>query len=170
MSLPRTTIGGFSVRGIQSFEGGEGVGTNATLLKDGVPVATIHDEGNGGCWSLRPIIPKGKKLEDLPAGWYRTTIDDLTAECGRVAAKELADAGIENHDTLWATLCDNVDHVKSLKRRAKTHVIWTVPGQAEGQLFALKVAPLSPDDAKNRQKILDKHPTATILNDQLKVL
>lgn len=43
----------YSVRNVRTFNGMEGPGFNATLLRDGKPVAELIDDGCGGCVLFR---------------------------------------------------------------------------------------------------------------------
>lgn len=67
-NLNLTTTEGFSIKNLEHFpsmEWGENGGTKADILFNGIKVATLYDEGNGGCANIDfdRSICKSKLLE-----------------------------------------------------------------------------------------------------------
>jgi hypothetical protein len=47
----------YSVRNVKTFTGMEGPGFNATLCRDGKPVAMVIDDASGGCFDFQWLVP-----------------------------------------------------------------------------------------------------------------
>ena len=134
-----------SLKGIKSFRGHEGHGLNATLLMDGVKVADVLDEGNGG--SMR---------------FYWTDGHHDTPNEAKVFAylKEMGVEGREPLDGVVAELADEAENAKRLRRLAKTHVLFRLPGDKPDVICKVKHGG---EVGRIRAYVLTQHPDATFI-------
>lgn len=160
--LPRTRYGPFTAKPGKSMQGRDGVAWEATLLRDGKPVARVLDEGCGGMLLL--YGPKGER-------WADPSMQALVAELDALAKAEMpvetyGDLRVEpSWETLLATMADNASEVKRLQRKAKTATLYAIPGDvdADGEpnLYSLKAPP---SDARVAKYLAEKAPGAVVLN------
>lgn len=64
----------WTVKGVKSWQGREGIGTNCSLYRDGKKVADCHDAADGGPWDIH------WKDTNVPRVAVNITIDDYEAE------------------------------------------------------------------------------------------
>lgn len=134
-----------SLVGIKSFRGREGYGLNATLLLDGVKVAEVLDEGNGG--STRYNWTDG----------HHDTPNEAKVH-GYV--RELGFTGDEDLDMLVAEMADEAENAKRMKRLAKTNVLFTLPQDMNVVFHKIKHNG-RPEEC--RAAVLRKHPNAKFI-------
>lgn len=119
---------GYMLKGVKVFQGMDGVGLNATLLRDGKPVCTLIDEGCGGEMLFRwHDHMRGESNEhDL---WDAF----IAGEKAKVPADKKL---LEGHDTLerdvydgstWVNKeVDRIENDKRFRRLCKTKIVFQV--------------------------------------------
>ena len=78
----------YTIKGVKTFRGMEGQGFNATLCRDGKPVAHVDDEGCGGCYNWRWLVKDAELAGDGP-GEHEV----LTSETALQRAEALSRGG-----------------------------------------------------------------------------
>jgi hypothetical protein len=105
----------YTVRNVKTFIGMEGQGFNATLCRDGKPIAFVIDDANGGCfhfqWNSRD---EEKSLESVCKELPPTQFEGMTITY--------------NPDMLLTRLIDEHLNGKRLERIAKGKTLFRVKG------------------------------------------
>jgi hypothetical protein len=138
---------GFGIKGLKSWQGREGRGSEASLTRHARVVGRGLDEANGG---------------DAHLYWT----DDSARVAFEAAVAGLPLFPVEHSpeglriDEGWAfgALCDDFEMTRTLKRKAKTHTIFRV----DGKIYTLNV----PGSEASRAGVLKRHPTAVFFNDK----
>lgn len=142
----------YTVRKVKSFEGMEGLGFNAELVRDGKPVAFVIDEGNGGCFNFRWYDHSATMVE-VP--WVDYKGNPVVIRCtpeeaalheairGKTWESEFSEGSKQmDLDMFVGGLVDEHENDKRFRRLAKTKTLYRVAGQADGVWNVLK-APFS---------------------------
>lgn len=143
-TAPRLTL-----KGVKTFRGREGLGMNATLLFDGVAVAEVLDEGNGG--STRYYWRDGHHTTPL-------------SEMVRKYVASLTDIPERDRDLDFVVACiaDDLENRRRIKRLAKTNILFTLPSDKEGEFHQVKHGG-RPEEA--RAAMLKVHPDAKFIEE-----
>lgn len=96
----------YTIKGVKTFRGMEGQGFNATLCRDGKPVAHVDDEGCGGCYNWRWLV----KDAELP---FKTHVRN-----------ELPDVEFEREDHFVSRLVDEYQEDRTLRRWCKGKTVF----------------------------------------------
>jgi hypothetical protein len=115
MTKHPSPLAAYSVRKVKTFIGMEGEGFNATLCRDGKPIATVIDDASGGCIDFRWIVAAEETA--LEAVWQQippTQFEGMSVTF--------------NADTLVCCLVDQYLNDKRLKRIAKKKTLFRVKG------------------------------------------
>jgi len=142
----------YMVQKVKSFEGMEGKGFNAELVRDGKPVAFVIDEGNGGCYYFR-WYDRGAVTVDVP--WVDYKGNPVVVRCtpeeaamheeirGKMWESEFLDGQKQmDLDMFVGELVDAHENAKRFKRLAKAKTLFRYVGEPEGAWHVLK-APFS---------------------------
>ena len=122
----RSLFTAYSVRNVKTFTGMEGPGFNATLCRDGRPVASVLDEAQGA--SLR---------FDWKSDAEETALRTL---CSKVPPQDFEGISIAyDIDQLLFRLLNDHENDKRLKRRAKTKTLFRIKGDAPDEWRMLNV-------------------------------
>lgn len=162
----------YTLSKIKTFNGHEGQGLNATLLKDGKPVAFILDDANGGevDFDFRNPGQNAKSYEQhkgsaqaeeqafaaFALNWY-TEVYVKTREAAVFAERYGHDTTAPTEQCameMWvADVVDAIDTKRQLDRMAKKKTLFRIKGEsyAEGEYRTIK-EPYSP----RVQQYLDK--------------
>ena len=107
--------GEYSVRGIKSFRGTDGIGYNASLYRGGKKIAFVIEEGNGGEADFHWF---DKAEEPI----LRAFVDALPPVKSEFDGRDL------KMDYGWfvTELVDEVENEQKQRRACKTHVLWRV--------------------------------------------
>ena len=149
-----------TLKKIKTFIGHEGYGLNAELFLDGVKVAFILDDANGGDVDYQFT---DKASEDRVWAFVKSTPDDEYTKGMRTQEYWMKyPKAIETHklDTLINEFVDNFQQEKRLNRLRKNNVVFTTPDCKEGQFYQLKHNGFI-DKAK--ENVLTKHPNAVFM-------
>ena len=107
----------YTVRNVKTFLGTEGYGFNATLCRDGKPVAFVIDDANGGCFHFQWTSP----IEEAA----------LEAVCKQTPPTDFEGLSIVHKaDRFLSQLVDNYENDKRLKRIAKKKTLFRVKGDS----------------------------------------
>lgn len=150
----------YSIKGLKTWETREGGGFQFKLLRDGKPVATVTNEGNGGMFRYGWINPK-------PATVHALSYDDkelvFQGDAEEAALWDVCkalppDKGDRwNTDMLMEELVTQYEVEKEVKRMLKMPTI-----VIEGAVLQFKKAPLN--DAL-RHHVRKTYDGAIVLND-----
>lgn len=149
-TTPTTTTPTATVRSVKEWKAREGLGWQATLLVDGVPVAQVTEDGNGG--PLRWEVADADRLRPWATAHGVTLGHRGQPPC---------DSPLDQR--MWS-LIDAHANDRRLRRYCKTHLCFTTPGTGPDQYFRVKAA----DTPANRAAVLARHPQAVFLNDQVR--
>ena len=136
----------YSVIKVKTFEGMEGKGFNATLCRDGRPIAFVIDEGCGGCYLWRWL----DKDAELP----------FKAHVKGMLPKET----FEREDMFLGRLIDAFEGEKQIRRWCKKKVVFRLKAD-KADTYRTLLAPYSAEAAAFVRK---KHGEALeeILNER----
>jgi len=148
---------GYSIKGLKSFQGMEGDGFNATLLKDGRKICFVIDEGNGGCLHYEGISDADLKMLKEYVEVQRMEKSDVKGEYGS------SDRELFGLDWMVTDMVDAWEFEAKMRRLTKKKTVFTTPDCGPGEARSLK----APFDAKIKEKILKRYPNAVILNEVL---
>lgn len=142
--------GGYSVKGIKTFEGREGYGFNATLLRDGVPVAFCIDAGNGGMVNIEWNDGRNGKEAVL-----------LEAYCATLPPSPSGFTGVDPipmcDEMFIAQLVDDEENRRRLVRLSKSKILFRLPTGNPDAWQYFKGKSQTPE---LKAVILRKHPDA----------
>lgn len=119
----------YSLKSVKSFRGMEGLGFNATLLKNGKPVAFVMDEAVGAdyCYEWNdfnaPKVTVEHTLHNGEKHQYKVTPEH---------AEFLAFCGEQDSDSVIAKMVDEFEETKKIKRLVKKNIVIRFKGQEEG--------------------------------------
>lgn len=147
--------GKYSIKGIKSFQGMEGYGFNATLLRDGKPVAFCIDEGCGGEVRIEWKDGYHGTPEEARLTAHLATIPPVLSDLGGEGADKITltvDAG-------WfvTDLVSDEEERRRLERLAKKSILFRLPTDKKGAWSYLKGTPRTP---ASEAYVLRKHPEA----------
>ncbi|HHV7525120.1 TPA: hypothetical protein ACUNF5_006671 [Burkholderia orbicola] len=163
----------YSVTKVKVFEGMEGHGFNATLMRDGKAVATVIDDASGGPTMFNWLDERAKPVEfvalnykDKPFERKGTPEEAAFWEHGKSLGKYVYHGQEFHHspeyvaETLMveATLRKNV--TARLKRGMKTKVLFV----RDGAEYSVKPKVPGVDPLLVVGAVAEKYPGATILN------
>jgi len=149
-----------TLKKIKTFIGHEGYGLNADLYLDGVKVAFVLDDANGGEVDHQFI---DKASEDRVWAFIKSIPDDDDAKEMRTSDYWMKyPKAIETHklDALINEFVDNYQNDKKLNRLRKTKVLWNKPTDTKGQFWITKHLG---NIEKTREAILKKCPNAVFI-------
>lgn len=126
----------YSVIKVKTFEGMEGKGFNATLCRDGKPIAFVIDEGCGGCYLWRWLV----KDAELP---FKTHVRN-----------EFPNEKFEREDMFIGRLIDQWETEKQLRRWCRKEVLFRLKGDKPDTWRTL-LAPYSPEAVAHLHKKYD---------------
>jgi len=119
-------LAAYTVRNVKTFIGMEGHGFNATLCRDGKPIAFVIDDANGGCLHFQWTIPAEEAV--------------LEAVCKQMPPTEFEGMSITyNPDRLLSRLVDDHENDKRLKRIAKKKTLFRVKGDDPDEWRTLNI-------------------------------
>jgi hypothetical protein len=160
--MPQTK---YTVKVLKTFRGREGEGFNATLLRDGVPVADVDDEASGGGfhynWRDWNKTPRTFERD------FRAFIDALPPEKIGADAPEWEKSLYPNGerkveaDCFIDDLVNEYQIAKSIKRACSKKICFVLKTHKKGEYGTFKVV-FSP---AAKAQILQKYPDAQILNE-----
>jgi hypothetical protein len=126
MTQNPSPLAAYSVRKVKTFIGMEGQGFNATLCRDGKPVANVIDDASGGCIDFHWLVP-GEEAA-------------LEAVCKQMPPTEFYGEMLTyNTDMLLSRLVDEHENEKRLKRVAKKKTLFRVKGDDPDEWRTLNV-------------------------------
>ena len=126
----------YTVTKVKTFQGMEGAGFNATLCKDGEPIALVIDEGCGGCYLCRWL----DRAAEAP---FKAHVKQV-----------LPNEDFEAEDMFIARLIDEWETNRQLKRWCKTKVLFRLKGDRPDEWRNL-LAPYSPAAVAHLHKKYD---------------
>lgn len=153
----------WSVDKVKTFNGMEGKGFNARLLRNGTPVADVIDEGNGGAYLFRWYDSKsvtGKErdfngdLQDRPMTEVEAT---LVQHVNRLP-KDKRYGFYPNLDTYVSELVTDWELAKEVKRMTKDR---TAIVTRDRKVMTIKL----PISDQVRKDVAKRYPGAVVLND-----
>jgi hypothetical protein len=157
----------YTVSKIKTFEGMEGRGYNATLLRDGKPVADVIDDASGGGIQFRWMDRDAKAVvrtvnhKDEPHE-YNGTVEEALFAAYCLTLPKWTYSGMtsfQSTDMVVDGLVNAVETEKRLKRQFKTKLVFVDAGQEYSFGAKDKRDPMTLVDELKR-----KRPTAVILN------
>lgn len=145
-----------SVTKVKTFNGHEGPGYNCDLLRDGVLVAHVINEGNGGepYFQWTDLKSWRKTEEDLTA--FMKTQPQWKSSCGDKMYDMTLDIYLER-------LISDFAEFKRIRVKAKKNTLYVTSDQDPGS-YQVVNRPFSPSE---KMRIITKHPTAVFLNEHL---
>ena len=162
----------YTVRKIRTFRGREGNGFNAELMLDGIPVAFVIDEANGGDYryewydrertAFTYTTGDGTNVTvDRPKGEValREHIKDMTFDFGDLK-------GAMTPDLFVSGLVDNHANDAIMKRTCKTRTCFRLKGQEDGKYMVMPLVFTAEIAAKVRREYGDR--LDFIYNEKLK--
>ena len=119
-------LASYSVRNVKTFIGMEGPGFNATLCRDGKPVAFVIDDANGGCFHFQwTSPPEGTALEAI---------------CKQIPPTDFEGLSIAySPDRFLSQLVDDYENDKRLRRIAKKKTLFRIKGDDPDEWRTLNV-------------------------------
>lgn len=133
--MDQATAAKYTLKGVKTFRGRDGIGLNATLCRDGKEVAFLVDEGCGGMvffqWNDRM---HGKSPEeDLFQAFIET-------ERAKIPADKVNEHGMNERERfdgeMWVNaLVDEMENAKRLRRLSKTHTLYQIGAEIGGEDF-----------------------------------
>ena len=134
-TLTATATAKYSLRKVKTFEGRDGHGLNAELLRDGKPVAFILDEGCGGEMRFRwndQLHGESKEsdLWDAFIAGEKAKLDDTKKdEYGITEAGYMEGAAWVNRKV------DDLENDKRFRRMCKTKIVFQIGAKIGGPDF-----------------------------------
>lgn len=157
MKLFKDVYPGFSIKGFKSFRGNEGLGFNATLLKDGRKICFVYDEASGGPLHWEDLSDADEKMLNELVEVKRKEIPD-----------KKDDTGFNEHtafdlDWMMNDMISAWEFEQKMRRLTKKKTVFVTPDCGEGEARTLS----GPYDDKAKAYIAKKYPGAVILNEVL---
>lgn len=158
-------VKGYSLKGVKVFQGMDGVGLNATLLRDGKAICTLIDEGSGGMMFFRwhdqkHGESKERDLWDVFIATEKEKTDNVKKdEFGRTE-RDYFDG------EMWVNkIADAIESAKRMKRLCKTNTCFQVGKDIGGEKFNS----VKGTELKIRDWVLRKYAGQTVkfLNDEV---
>ena len=122
----------WSVRRVRTFQGMEGLGFNAELLRDGKPVAFVIDDGNGGQYNIRwyTRTTKTENEEQRLTEFVEshTHVNELNGKPYRAEP-----------DTLIGELVDKYENNRKFKRLSKTRTLFRLKSDPGDSWSSIRV-------------------------------
>ena len=154
-SAQRTLTMDLTVTKMKSMPGLDGLAWSATLCLDGKPVATCHDEGNGGGldwnWTLGDTRyengPLATKVRAYAKSLPPITLDGTTFPC--------------DLDSLVAQLADEAQAAARRKRLCAKKTVGRLPGDAPGT-WSVWPVPFTP---ALKARLVAAHPGIVFANE-----
>ena len=147
----------YTVKKVRTFMGREGHGFNAELLCDGVPVAFVINEANGGMVRFQ---------------WYKEPAQrhaDISALNDHLSGKSFTfkETTLEmDPDMFVSLLVDEYMTLLAMKRRCAKHTCYRLAGQGEGEYMSVPVVFCAEVAAMLRKQYGDK--LVYIYNERIK--
>ena len=138
----------YQIKAFKSFRGMEGKGYNATLCRDGKPVAFVIDEGNGGEVNFHWEDFKAPRVDVIvrhyqthaPTQYLGTPEEALFAAYVMALPQyEFYGKSYHNFDTAMGELVQKVETEKQYIRWCKTSTVFHVKGDKEGEFRTMKM-------------------------------
>ena len=129
-TLTLAKAAGYTVKGIKSFQGNEGLGFNATLYRNGKKVAFVIDDANGGCFSWHFANKEAEKeltdfVRTLP-GWKYQGVAITT-----------------DSDMMMSLLVEDTENtqaeIRSFKRKCRTKTLIRTTDCKPGQFIEFNI-------------------------------
>ena len=117
----------YTVKGIKSFKGMEGLGFNATLYRDGRKVAFVTDEARGGCFRYDWVDEAEEALLDA----YVKTQPPVECDVARHWGMSM------DTDLFLAILVSEAETQTKMKRVARKQTLFRVKGDKPGEYRTL---------------------------------
>lgn len=129
----------YHLKGIKTWNGTDGGGFEATLYLDKKKIATVMNEGSGGCDHYRFFNREDEKpFETFAAEWYEKS--DAKTEWVNLTKKHGGDEdpGMEYKMTSWIwDFIGSKELEKRLKRISKTKTLFRLKGDAKDEWRSL---------------------------------
>lgn len=145
-SAPAATASGhrYTLKGVKTFQGMDGIGLNAKLCRDGKEVAFILDEGCGGMVDFQWRDQRGG--ESAEERLFKAFIE---REKAKIPADKVDELGSKVRDVLdaeyWVNaLVDDMANAKRMRRLCKTKTCFQV-GDKIGSGEFLTIKSLGPE-------------------------
>lgn len=131
----------YEVKNVKTFVGMEGKGYNATLYRDGVKIAFVIDEGNGGETNVQWLDYKAQRVG---VSWQDYQGNPWTIQCTPEQAKtyefirgktmKLLDGKDSqiSMDIFLGSLMDDFENSKRFKRLCKNSTLFRIKGDNDG--------------------------------------
>ncbi len=140
---------GYTVKGVKSFMGHEGQGYNCTLCKDGKKIASVIAQGDGG----EPYFYfENKQVEEALYAFVKTLPKVKTEFPLGDGTKQKIEYS-EDIGTFVASLVDDYDYAKRMKRLCKIQTVYRLDDTPEDSVMTLK----HPYDAKVKAHLEKKY-------------
>jgi len=140
---------GYEVKGVKQMEGRDGYMLNCSLYKDGKKVATVVDDGNGGCLDIHFLDYKAPRVEvsginymDKPFSYKGTPQEKVFQAYVNT---------LPTYDTEWSKnqhpdqehvineMVDEAENTKRLKRICKSKTLFTLKDDdTEDEFYSIK--------------------------------
>ena len=109
----------YTIKGVKTFRGMEGQGFNATLCRDGKPIAHVDDEGCGGCYNWRWLVKDAEAL-------FKAHVK-----------QQLPAVEFEPEDHFISRLVDELQEERTLRRWCKGKTVFRLKADAPGSYHTL---------------------------------
>lgn len=154
----------YTLKGVKTFRGMDGLGLNATLCRDGKPVAFILDEGRGGevDFDWKDAKQGNSAEEEL----FKAFIEEERAKIPADKKDEFGPVRQAFGAEYWVnSLVDEIENTKRMKRICKSKTLFQVDAEIGGPEFRT-IKGVGP---KIRDFIASKYAgkKVRILNDEL---
>ncbi len=147
---------GFTVKGLKFFRGREGHGYNMTLLKDGVKVMEVIEQGDGGEPYFDFFNGGEKIMKDLVEERRLLIPADKTSFDGSYNDREMFDLGI-----LVEEMSIRMETEQKLRRTMKKRTVFRTPQQDDRATCSINME-WSPEAKRWVEK---NHPGSVIFNE-----
>lgn len=138
---------GYAVKGVKQMEGRDGYMLNCSLYKDGKKVATVIDDGNGGCLDIHFLDYKAPRVEVSGINY----MDEPFNYKGTPEEKAFQDYvnTLPTYDTEWSKnqhpdqehvineMVDEYENLKRFKRACKKKTLFRLKGD-EDSYYTIK--------------------------------
>lgn len=143
--MKEQTMGVYTMTGIKTFEGMEGRGFNATLLRDGKKIAFVINEGNGGCLNISYTDAKGKALKMSESRGIVAMLEAKVLALKPTKSDEKEPGGYSDRelfclDIYLEELVEDVLEMRAVKRWCKTKTVIQEKGAKPGDFITYKRA------------------------------
>jgi hypothetical protein len=156
----------YTVTKIKTFRGREGYGLNATLCRDGKPVAFILDDANGGMVDFDWVDQKhGESAEEaMFKGFVASLPPDPEDKGSTLDPRTLEQFAMER----WVNAeVDRITNDKRMRKACKTKTLFQVGAEVGGDEFRVIKGPALPHIREYLQKKYAGQKLR-ILNDEFK--